>query len=767
MDYRALSNDHTFLICQDDGDFPPGGHSLGLYRDDMRFLSELRLLLDGKPLSVLSSQDDDVYHTTVLLTNEYFRTDAGERVNPHTISLRRDRVIADAVIERIVVESYYQSPLEATLTLEVGSDFVDLFQVRGFRIPTAGSYEAVERIATGVRLAYRGEDGLGRAVAVEATPTPDDVAVILPPPERSFEPLSAAGEEAASPTRFSMPEPVRAALSWNLALQPRHEVVLEVCYRPWEEAPPVASPEESPLQGALESDVPGEMERLRAAQGTGGDEADARSAAISGSTPTYGAVLREMSASYAGWVEGSTRVRTDNDDFNALLARSALDLRALVGTYPTGRLLVAGVPWYAVPFGRDSLITSLQTLCFRPELAVGALRFLAQWQATKDDPQRDEEPGKILHELRFGELARLGAVPHTPYYGSVDSTPLFVMLFAQTLRWTGDRGLYAELLPAVRRALEWCDNYGDLDGDGYIEYNRRSDGGIGNQGWKDSGDSLLRPNGENVTPPIALVEPQAYVHAAKAWLADVAAQMGDDAFAADLRAQAAELAERFNRDYWLPERGYYAQALDAEKRPIGDVTSNGGHALMCGIVPPDRAALISNRLLEQDMLSGWGVRTRSSLDPHYNPISYHNGSVWPHDNSLLAFGMGKVGERTAANVVAEQTLAVSREFRLARLPELLCGYSPSQTGGRPAEYPVSCSPQAWAAGSAFLLLQSILGLAPDALAGVLRLDPCLPEWLGAVEIENLQVGEAKVSLRVGADGVEVIASDGVEVVVAS
>ncbi|MEJ7653481.1 MAG: amylo-alpha-1,6-glucosidase [Chloroflexia bacterium] len=429
----------------------------------------------------------------------------------------------------------------------------------------------------------------------------------------------------------------------------------------------------------------------------------------------------------------------------------------------TGRLLVAGVPWYAVPFRRDSLITSLQTLCFRPGLPWAPC--VSRTVAGEGRSAARRGPGKILHELRFsGSLA--SAPCRTRPLRRVDST-LFMMLFAQTLRWTGDRGLYAELLPAVRRALEWCDNYGDLDGDGYIEYNRRSDGGIGNQGWKDSGDSLLRPNGENVTPPIALVEPQAYVHAAKAWLADVAAQMGDDAFAADLRAQAAELAERFNRDYWLPERGYYAQALDAEKRPIGDVTSNGGHALMCGIVPPDRAALISNRLLEQDMLSGWGVRTRSSLDPHYNPISYHNGSVWPHDNSLLAFGMGKVGERTAANVVAEQTLAVSREFRLARLPELLCGYSPSQTGGRPAEYPVSCSPQAWAAGSAFLLLQSILGLAPDALAGVLRLDPCLPEWLGAVEIENLQVGEAKLSLRVGADGVEVIASDGVEVVVAS
>lgn len=720
MDYQALSDNHTFLVCDHDGNIPAAGQAgLGLYYKDMRHLSKLDLMLNGQALNLLSSSDEDVYRTVSLLTNPYLRT-GEQHIESGSVAVLRCRAVRDAVYEKLTLTNYSQYPLALEISLELGTDFADLFEVRGFPPGRSGRLLEPQHEPGSLRLAYQGGDGVLRSTNIAYSTPPDSVET-----SRSEEPLAPPG----SAVRTASFPAVDARLLWRLELAPQEERTLDLSY--------------TPSIGHADGDA---------------EEPHGQS---------YDTALEKLAASYDAWAASATHVRTDNEDFNALLRRSALDLRALTVSYPTGRLPVAGIPWYAVPFGRDSLITSLQTLCFQPALAVGTLRFLAAYQGDQDDPWRDEEPGKIMHELRFGELAGSRQVPHTPYYGSVDSTPLFVMLFAQTVRWTGDRDLYDDLMPAVRRALEWIDKHGDLDGDGYIEYHSRSERGIGNQGWKDSGDSLLYPDGSDVEPPVALVEAQGYVHAAKVWLAEVARSLGDDELAEGLEAEAEALRERFNRDFWLEQESYYAQALDSEKRPVPDITTNPGHALIGGIVPPERASRVAARLIAPDMAGGWGLRTRASTDANYNPMSYHNGSVWPHDNSLVAYGLACADQREAASEVAGQLLDAARHYRLFRLPELYCGWGPDEIAlGRPADYPVSCSPQAWAAGTPYLLLHAMLGLEPDAPNKTLHVRPHLPPWLGRVEVRNLQVGAGRVDLLITAEGVEVLSAHDVEVRIA-
>ncbi len=713
MDYQALSNEHTFLVSDHPGDMPAGGQAgLGLYYKDTRHVSKLELKLNGLSLNLLSSSDEDVYRTVSLLTNPHLRV--GEQsVAPGDVSLLRSRVVLDSVYEQLTLTNYSRHSLQLELSLHVEADFADLFEVRGFPRGRSGELMEPQTDTEGLLLRYKGGDEVTRSTRIGYSPFPDSIDTQAP---------SSTDTASTATSPSSNFAAIGARLLWRLNLAPAEARTIELCY--------TASTGEPP-----EHQVKG-----------------------------HAPALERVSASYARWQADATSVQTDNEDFNRLLERSALDLRALTHAYPTGRLPVAGIPWYAVPFGRDSIITALQTLSFQPDLAVGTLRFLAAHQGKHDDPWRDEDPGRIMHELRFGELAGTRQVPHTPYYGSVDSTPLFVMLFAQTLRWTGDRQLYEELMPAVLRALEWIDTHGDLDNDRYIEFRSRSERGIANQGWKDSGDSLLYHDGAHVEPPIALVEAQAYVHAAKVWLAEVARAMGDSQLAATLESQASALRRRFNDDFWLEDSEYYTQALDSEKRPVPDITSNPGHALIGGIVPPQRAARVVARLLAPDMAGGWGVRTRASSDSNYNPMSYHNGSVWPHDNSLIAWGMAQSGHRDEANEIASQLLAAARHFRLFRLPELYCGWGRGEIPlDRPADYPVSCSPQAWAAGTPYLLLQSILGLEADALHGRLRVRPHLPTWIQTVVVHNLRVGQGRVSLRISPMSLDVLSAEGVEV----
>ena len=461
----------------------------------------------------------------------------------------------------------------------------------------------------------------------------------------------------------------------------------------------------------------------------------------------FDVAMHGLRRSYEEWERGVTRIRTDNEVFNGLLDRSLRDLRLLSTMWEDGHSsFAAGVPWYVAVFGRDALLTSHQVLMLTPEPARSTLELLAAHQGTRVDDWRDEEPGKILHEIRRGELASAASVPHSPYFGSVDATPLFVLLAAQHFRWTGDRVVAEALLPAVERALAWIDGPGDADGDGFVEYRCRSPRGMRNQGWKDSHDAIVHADGRLAEPPIALAEVQGYVHLAKVRYADVYAELGRPAEAARLRSEAAALRRRYDEAFWLEDEGFYAAALDGDKRPVRTVMSNPAHGLYCQIVEPSRAEAVARRLLSPDMFSGWGIRTMSKGAVAYNPMSYHNGSVWPHDNALIAAGLKRYGLTRAANRVATALFDAAVQAETLRLPELFCGFT-RRAPNRPVRYPVACSPQAWAAGAPFLMLQAMLGISARADLRLLTVHaPSLPTWLNTVEVRDLRIADARLSL---------------------
>ena len=460
--------------------------------------------------------------------------------------------------------------------------------------------------------------------------------------------------------------------------------------------------------------------------------------------------LDALNARYRRFLRSCTRYTTSSETLDeGLITRSALDLRALLEFHEGGPFPTAGIPWYAVPFGRDAIISAYETLGWNPDLARGTLRLLARYQGLKVDEYTEEEPGKIFHELRRGELARLGEIPHRPYYGSVDATPLFALLFAETIKWTGDRALWRDMLPAAERALTWCDGpYGDPDGDGYVEYGAHGTE-LRSQGWKDSSESLSEPDGTWSTLPAALVEVQAYVYAAKTGMADLYAIDGDNTRAQRLRGEAADLRRRFAKDFWMPGESCFAQALNATKAQVPAVTSNAAHALWAGIATPEHAAALTRRLMEPDMYTGWGLRTLSSHYPTYNPMSYHNGSVWPHDSALAAQGMARYGFREEASEVVSGLIEAGRRFPDSQLPELFCGFQRDlRFSSRPANYLVSCIPQAWSAGMIFLNLRTLLGMEPDLGSQRLLLDPALPPWLDRIDVRDLRIFDAPISFRV-------------------
>ena len=474
--------------------------------------------------------------------------------------------------------------------------------------------------------------------------------------------------------------------------------------------------------------------------------------------------VHELRRSYDAWDREGTIITTSNEVFNAWLQRGRRDLRALLTDTPDGRYIAAGIPWYIAAFGRDSLLTAHQILMLDPRPARDTLRLLARNQGTALDPWRDEEPGKILHEIRTGPLARAGVIPHPPYYGAIDSTPLFLVLYGTYVKWTDDRALARELLPSVEAALTWIDEHGDADGDGFLEYQRRSDRGLVNQGWKDSDDSVVHPDGTLATGPIALAEVQAYAYLAKLRVADVFDLLERTEDAARLRAEAATLRARFNEAYWMEDEGFFALALDGDKRQVRTIASNAGHGFYCDIIDDDKAEQVAARLLQPDMFSGWGVRTMSKSASPYNPMSYHNGSVWPHDNAFIAAGLKRYGFHKQTNRIASALFDAAGFAEYLRLPELFCGFT-RRAPNQPVAYPVACSPQAWAAGAPFLLLQAMLGLsaqAPDNLMTINK--PSLPPWLEQVELRNLRVGESTISLvfrREGeTTGFSLLAKDG-------
>ena len=735
LERSVLKEGPIFLVADRVGDvkaFNLDGH--GLYYRDTRFLSLFELSIPGTRLTLLSATGELNFMNTLQFANDTLIGPNGEVVaEPRTISIRRNRFVFDGALhERLGLLNYNQHHVTLTVRFTVGSDFRDMFEVRGY-FPdegiALGEMQPIETLPDGVQLSYMGRDAVERRTRITFDPRPDSVEIVNPRIRR------------LGPT-----ESIPGLALWN---DPRDEGRV---------VPPIAAAVFS-LQLA-----PGEVQSITVHVVPAA--ADAPSLSTQAETLSQAPNRRLLDAAFIGindsyedWRSDSTEIQTDNELFDQLIRRATQDLRLLTDRFDGDFVPTAGIPWFAVPFGRDSLITSIQTLPLRPSIAAGTLRFLARNQGKELNDFRDEEPGKILHEIRVGELAKLQRVPHSPYYGSVDSTPLFLITLGEYVRWTGDLALARELLPNAEAALTWMRDYGDVDGDGFIEYNTRSAEGIRNQGWKDSFDSATHRDGTLAEPPIALAEVQAYAFAAHREMADLFARLDLPDRERSERATADRVRKLFVERLAISDEDgpFWAMGLDANKRPIETITSNPGHALWSGVLRGRDADLTCRRFVASDMLCGWGIRTLSGRSRNFNPMSYHNGSVWPHDNGLIALGMRRSGADAAALDVATEVFEAGLRLPGARLPELWCGFGRDRRyQSTPAQYPVSCSPQAWAAGSAFMLLQALLGLEVDAFDGVLRLRPVLPTWLSRVSIRKLRVNGRRVDFDVLREGHRVL-----------
>ncbi|MDQ3929768.1 MAG: amylo-alpha-1,6-glucosidase [Chloroflexota bacterium] len=719
----VLKEGDVFLVSHDNGDVS-GNTGLGLYYHDMRYLSHLTLQMNGQALSLLDSSGSQNFMGVLQLANEVFTLPNDIVVLPQTIGVRRSRFISEGLHERIELANYNRFPVPVAISLRFGSDFRDIFDVRGFPREKWGELLPPLWHDGGLQLRYNGLDGVLRSTAISFDRPPDRVETLAPASTEVHFEQGIMVPVVGAPSYHITIEPHLGMATWNLVLQPNAPVSIALHVMPHEHEG-LSSPEEA-------------------------WELSAAGLASPGPAGRYDRAVHSMRESYRTWAAESTVFRTDNEGFNALIMRSENDLRVLCGVEDGAYFPSAGIPWFACPFGRDSIVTALQTLSLNPRIAIGTLRVLARYQGVREDPWREEQPGKILHEMRRGEMARIKLVPHSPYYGAVDATPLFVMLFVETMKWLDDDALYEELLPNVMRAIEWIDRYGDVDGDGFVEYvASTSNAGIRNQVWKDSGDSTQFPDGTLAETPVAAAEVQGYVYAARKGLAELLRRKGDTQSADRLAAEAETLRQRFNDVFWMGNEGFFAQALDRDKRQVPTITTNPGHALWCGIAGEEKARLTAARMMEPDMLSGWGMRTISDLSPSYNPMSYHNGSVWPHDNSIASAGLKRYGCYDEANRVITQVAEAAGHFRYRRLPELYCGF-PRDTlhGAGPAEYPVSCNPQAWAAAAPILMTQTLLGLQVDASRNIVRTNPRLPDWLSYVQVRNLRIGSKNINLSI-------------------
>jgi glycogen debranching enzyme len=715
-----LKHDDLFLLTDPFGDVHPDSRGLGLYQADTRLLSHYEIRVNDHRPVILRTGVGGSFTSRLQLTNPaYLRNpdpEAAERLSdPHgpdpeigvraqSLGILRERVLAGGFRERVTIDNFTTVPEHQRISLRLAADFADIFEVRGLQRESRGEYLPAVLGPDRVVFSYRGLDGIVRRTHVALS-----------------EPATEIAED----------EP---ALEFDWLVPPGGQRTLEIVV--WGETDEPGSGSEDPLGDGWE---PG---------------------------PAPLVVEDEAAAAHRSWRASSASVSVPDAYVARAIRRSLADLRLLVNQGPglDERYVAAGVPWFTCLFGRDSIITSLQLLSVRPQIACETLELLAGLQATVVDEWRDAQPGKILHELRTGEMARAGEIPHTPYYGSVDSTPLWLILLGETHAWTGDDALLERLWPNALAALRWIDEFGDVDGDGFVEFERTSPRGLVNQGWKDSRDANRFRDGRLALQPLALVEVQAYVYAARRHLARLARVRRDEGLAEAQEIAAGKLRERFEEAFWMDDVGTYALALDGDKRQADAIGSNAGHALWCGLASPEHAARVASSLMSPPMWSGWGVRTLSSEMAGYNPIGYHIGSVWPHDNAIIAEGLIRYGFREEANRIAGAILESTTYFRDSRLPELFCGFDRGESP-YPVPYPVACIPQAWAAGSVFQLLATMLGFRPNASLRELELvSPTLPEWLREVRVENMRVGDATVDLVFtrsdGSTGVEVLRRTG-------
>ena len=687
---QVLADGHSFAIFDSAGDVMElPSEALGLFHRDTRYLSRFELRVAGQTPYLLNSfLSDDKAQLQVNLTNRDFGSEPGKIDLPHnSIQFQRSWVLEQATLfHRLMVRNFTQAPAALELELRFGVDFADLFEVRGVKRPRHGEMLAPERRKNRIKFLYRGLDD----------------------------------EVRFSELRFNRAPTVLDAehAVYSLKLEAESDLRLDL---------------------SIECGV------QRAAAGK---PAKAARIAPAAASMSFERALQARRAQIAHSEAGWAKLTAGNELVNSLLRHSECDLTSIMAHEAGGTYIMAGIPWFATLFGRDSILTALSMLPFCPAIAAGTLRALARFQGTTVNLERAEQPGKIVHEMRFGEMAALHEIPFGHYYGSVDSTPLFLWLFGRYVMSTGDLKLAEELWPHVVRAIDWVEKYGDSDGDGYVEYIRETPQGLFNQGWKDSSDSISHADGSLARPPIALCEVQGYVYAAFTTIAQAAARMNRNAVASRLSDRAKALKATFVRDFWLEDEGIIALALDGDKKPCRVMASNAAHCLAAGLLNPDQSAVLAARLMADDMFSGWGVRTLSTTARRYNPMSYHNGSVWPHDNAMAALGLARIPGRSGALRIAQGLFDAASVLHAGSLPELFCGFAREARLG-PVPYPVACHPQAWAASSVMMMLQAILGLQIDGFAGRLVIDsPVLPNGIGSLAIEGMRVGSGSASFTV-------------------
>ncbi|MEH2136784.1 amylo-alpha-1,6-glucosidase [Nostoc sp.] len=669
--------------------------SMGLFCCDTRFLNRLELQIEGRSPVLLSSTAEKGFSLSALCTNPKI----DERLRAETIGIRREIVLNGALFEEIEISNYSTTTVNFELSLSFDADFVDLFEVRGYDREKRGRLLRLVEPTT--------EEG--------TFPVVDGVSSVPKDPSTfreesltlAYQGLDGSVMESRILFQHRQPDSLKGYTAvWQLELA-SHETQ-KLGYR---------------------------VNMLKNNQS---------SSTVSAATTLGQAKAAELMEEQ-NWVQQITRISSDKSTFNRVIERAEQDMYLLRQSFGKHKTVSAGVPWFSTLFGRDSLITASQTLMLNSQIAKETLILLATYQGKFDDEWREEEPGKILHELRLGEMARCQEIPHTPYYGTVDATPLWLMLYAEHYAWTHDQELLELLWPNALAAMEWIDR--NTQQTSYLSYFRKSKRGLVNQGWKDSGDCIVDHKGELANGPIALCEVQAYVYAAKMRLAEIARMKKRLDLADRWQEEARSLKVRFNRDFWVEDQDFCALALDGDGKPVDSITSNPGHCLHLGLFTHERAYSVAERLRAPDMFNGWGVRTLSSLSPAYNPMGYHTGSVWPHDNALIAMGLRSLGLIDQALELFQGLFDMTSRQPYQRPPELFCGYERNGDNA-PVQYPVACTPQAWATGSVFQLLQMMVNLVPDAQNNCLRIiDPALPESINRLSFHNLRVGPTILDLE--------------------
>ncbi len=697
----TINHGSTFMVSDLNGQIHHDGHQ-GIFADDTRFLSYYACYIDGHEWIPLSSTTTTYYAARIYLINPEFTSRNGQ-VPEGSVSLIISRTVEEGVNEELDLTNYGIKPDEeldltnygikpVSFNLEIAmrSDFADIFEVETRQFVRRGRIETIW-------------DAEKKELCTSYVNGDFYRCLIYQISNCSSVPHYANGRITFEVT-LEPGECWRSSCNYILVDRDRVRSTVDVSY-----------------QTAVDKNVINtEIERL-----------------------------------HCQWVNSVTDLQSSNEPLNLLYRQSVEDIGALrlydYDLTPEAWIPAAGVPKFVTVFGRDSLIVSLQNMITHAGFALGTLKKLGQLQAQELDDWRDAQPGKILHEIRVGELARLGQIPHTPYYGAADTTPLYLILLHEAWKWLGDASLLHEQRDVALGCLEWIDKYGDFDGDGFQEYQIRSSQGIENQGWKDSGNAIVYPDGTQVQAPKALCELQGYVFDAWLRMAEVFEVLGESQFAGELRTKAAKLRQSFEERFWCDDIGFYAFTLDSDKKPVKTIASNVGHCLWSGIISPERAESVVKHLFAPDMWTGWGIRTLSTQNPAYNPFSYHLGSVWPHDNSIIALGLKRYGFTTEVARVAGGIFEAGSYFANYRLPELYAGIE-QEPGTFPVPYLEANVPQAWAAASVFQLLQAILGLQADAPNHRLYIDPCLPEFISELTLRRVEVGKASVDLHFWREG---------------